>query len=55
MLRVVHQGQGLALGLEAGDHLAGIHPGLDDLERDPAPDRLLLLGHVDGAHAPFAD
>ena len=26
---VVHQGQGLTLGLEAGKHIAGIHAGLD--------------------------
>ncbi len=52
---MVHEGQGLALGLEAGDDLAGVHAGLDDLECDLAADRFLLLGHVDGAHAPFAD
>ncbi len=52
---VVHHRQGLALGLEAGDDLAAVHAGLDDLERDLAADRLLLLGHVDDAHAPFAD
>ena len=33
----------------------GVHARLDDLERDLAADRLLLLGHVDDAHAPFAD
>ena len=33
-VRVVHQGQGLALGLEAGDDLPGVHPGLDELHRD---------------------
>ena len=37
---VVHHGQGLALGLEAGDDLAAVHAGLDDLERDLAADRL---------------
>ena len=55
MLRVVHQGQRLPLGLEAGDHLARVHAGLDDLQGDQAPDRLGLLGHVDRAHAAFAD
>ena len=35
--------------------LAGVHAGLDDLERDRAADGLLLLGHVDGAHAALAD
>ena len=33
----------------------GVHARLDDLERDLAADWLLLLGHVDDAHAPFAD
>ena len=30
-------------------------PGLDELQRDLAAHRLGLLGHVDRAHAPFAD
>ena len=54
-VRVVHQGQGLAFGPEPGEHLAAVHAGLDELERDGAPHRLGLLGHVDGAHAPLAD
>ena len=29
---MIHQGQCLALGLETGDHLLGIHPRLDDLQ-----------------------
>ena len=52
---VVHQRQGLPLGLEAGDHLVGVHARLDDLEGDLAADGLLLLGHEDDAHAAFAD
>ena len=52
---VVHERECLGLGLEAGDDLAGVHSGLDDLERDPAADGRLLLGHVDNAHSPFAD
>ena len=32
-----------------------VHARLDDLEGDLAADRLLLLGHVDDAHAPLAD
>ena len=55
MLRMVHQRQRLPLGLEAGDDLAGVHARLDDLEGDLAADRLLLLGHVDDAHAALAD
>ena len=52
---MVHQGQRLPLGFEAGDDLARIHAGLDDLERHQPLDRLGLLGHVDRAHAAFAD
>ena len=52
---VVHQRQGLAFGLEAGDDLAGVHARLDDLQRHPAADRVRLLGHEDDAHAPLAD
>ena len=52
---VVHQGQGLALGLEAGDDLLRVHARLDDLQGHRAADRLGLLGHVDDAHAPLAD
>ena len=37
---VVHQRQGLALGLEAGDDLTGVHARLDDLEGHFAADRL---------------
>jgi hypothetical protein len=52
---MVHHGQGLPLGLEAGDHLPAVHPRLDDLEGDLALDGLGLLGHENGAHAAFAD
>ena len=52
---MVHQRQRLPLGLEAGDHLLRVHARLDDLERDLALDRRRLLGHEDGAVAPFAD
>src|SRR5262249_34901131 len=54
-VRVVHQGQRLPLGLEAGDDLGAVPAGLDDLEGDAAADRMLLLGQVDRAHAPLAD
>ncbi len=46
---------GLALGLEAGEDLPGVHPGLDDLEGDHARDGLALLGHPDAAEAALAD
>ena len=52
---MVHQGQRLPLGLEAGHDLLGVHAQLDDLQGHPAADRLLLLGHIDHAHAAFAD
>ncbi len=52
---VVHHGQGLPLGLEAGDDLAAVHARLDDLERDLALHGVGLLRHVDRAHAAFAD
>ena len=52
---MVHQGQGLAFGLEAGDDLFGIHAQLDDFERDTASNRFLLLRHIDHAAAAFAD
>ena len=52
---MVHEGQGLALSLEAGDDLFGVHPQLDHFDGDPAPDRFLLLGHIDHAATTFAD
>jgi hypothetical protein len=52
---VVHQGQRLPLYLEAGNDLPGVHPGLDDLERHQAFDRLGLPGHPHRAHAALAD
>jgi hypothetical protein len=47
---MVHDGQGLPLGLEPRHHLPGVHPELDDLEGDAAADRLDLLGQVDDSH-----
>ena len=52
---VVHDGQGLALRVEPGQDVAGVHPRLDQLERDHPLDRLDLLGQVDAAHPPLAD
>ena len=52
---VVHQGQGLPLGLEPGQDGPRVHAGLDELQRHLALDGLGLLGEVDGAHAPLAD
>ena len=52
---VVHHGERLALGLEAREHLAGVHAGLDHLEGDHAGDGAALLGHPDRAEAALAD
>ena len=52
---MVHQRQSLPLRLEPGDDLRGVHAQLDDLERDAAAHRLLLLRHIDNSAAAFAD
>ena len=52
---MVHHRQRLALLLEAGDDLPGVHAQLDDLERDAARHRLALLGEEDEAEAALAD
>ena len=54
-VRVIHHGEGLALGLEPGDHLAGIHAELDDLQGHPTFDRMFLLRLEDRTEASFAD
>jgi len=51
---MVHQRQGLALGLEPSDDLLGVHPQFDDLEGDPPSHRLLLFGRPDRAEAALA-
>ena len=52
---MIHHGQGLPLGLKAGDDLAAVHACLDDLQGNLALDRVSLLGHENGAHAAFAE
>ena len=52
---MVHHRQRLALGLETGDDRARVHARLDDLERDAAAHRLLLVGDIDHATAALAD
>src|SRR5262249_33913087 len=52
---VIHQRQGLPLGLEPGDDLPAVQPWLDDLQGHPALDRLLLLGREASAHAALTD
>jgi len=52
---VIHQGQRLALGFEAGDHLLRVHAGLDDLHRHAAAEGLRLLCQVHRAHAALSE
>src|SRR4051812_2464333 len=52
---MIHEGQRLALGFEAGDNTFGVHAQLDHFKSDPTPDRFLLLGHIDNSAAAFAD
>ena len=52
---MLHESQGLALGLEPGDHLARVHARLEDFQSDPAADRMLLLGHEHHAEPAFTD
>jgi hypothetical protein len=47
--------QRLTLALEARDHLSGVHPRLDDFQRQLAADALRLLGAVDDPHAALAE
>ena len=54
-IRVVHEGQRLPLGFEAGDHLPRVHAWLEDLECYLAADRMLLLRHKDNSEPSFAD
>ena len=52
---VVHHGQRLPLGLEARHHGLRIHTVFEDLERDPAMHRLLLLRYIHRRKTPLAD
>ena len=54
-VRVIHDGQGLPLLLEARDDGLRVHARLDDLERHTLHHRLAPLGEVDDAEAAFAD
>ena len=53
-VRVVHHRQRLALVVEAGQHLGGIHPELHNLKSHAPANGLKLFGQVNGAHTPFA-
>jgi hypothetical protein len=52
---MIHEGERLTLGLEAGDHPLRVHPELHDLDRHTADDRALLLGQEHRAEASLAD
>jgi hypothetical protein len=52
---VIEQRERLALRLEARHHLAAVHPGLDDLERDASLQRRALLGEIHHAETAFAE
>jgi hypothetical protein len=52
---MVHERQGLTLGLEPRDHLPGVHSQFDNLEGNAPFDRLLLLGQIDYAEPAVAD
>ena len=52
---VVHAGERLSLGVEAGEHLLAVHTQLDQLEGHLAAHRLELLGTPDLAHAASAE
>jgi hypothetical protein len=54
-VRVIHQRQRLALGLEARQDVATGHAGPDQFQRDPAPDRVRLFGFVNLAESAFAE
>ena len=54
-IRMIHDGQRLPFGLEAGDDLRRVHARLDDLDGNHAADRLFLFGQEDDAHAAFAE
>ena len=52
---MVHHRQRLPFGLEARDHLFGVHAQLDDFQRHAAPDGFLLFGHVNDTATAFTD
>ncbi|MCH2134539.1 MAG: hypothetical protein MK116_12405 [Phycisphaerales bacterium] len=49
--RMIHARQGLALGLETSEGIAGIKAGLDDLEGHPSLDGHGLFREVHGTHS----
>ena len=51
----IYRGERLALSLEAGENLAAVHAGLEQLERDAPVDWLFLLGQEDFGETALAD
>jgi hypothetical protein len=52
---VVHECQRLPFCFEAGDNLASLYSGFNDLQRDTPLHGMCLFGHEDHAHASLAD
>jgi hypothetical protein len=52
---MIHERQCLALGLEPGHHLFGVHPPFDELYGYAAPDGLDLFRFEYLSHPPFAE
>ncbi len=52
---VLHEGEGLAFGLETREDAAGVHAGLDEFDGDVPMQGGLLFGEEDGAVAAFAN
>ena len=54
-IRVLHHRERLPLRVKAGDDTFGVHPQLDNFERDLSADRHLLFRHVNRATTTFSD
>src|SRR4051812_20867561 len=54
-VRMIHHGEGLALGLESGNDLPAVHAQLDNFQGHAALDRLALLRHPYFTKAAFAE
>jgi hypothetical protein len=52
---MIHQRERLPFSLKSGHDTFGVHSRFDDFQGDPAPNRLLLFGHINYAAAALAD
>ena len=52
---MIHHRERLPLLFKPAHHLSGVHPGLDNFQRDSSADRLLLLRHPDCAKSALAN